>query len=104
MAEVTVRINGRDYRIGCAEGEESRIGRLADYIDLKVQELIGQVGQIGDTQLLVMASLLVADELTEAYDKLETAVGGGAADAGLDQALGAIAERVEAIVARLESA
>jgi len=102
MAEVMVRINGRDYRVGCAEGEEARIGRLADYIDMKVQELVGQVGQVGDTQLVVMASLMVADELNDAYDKLEAAGQGG--DSDLDQKLRAAADRVEAIAQRLESA
>lgn len=66
MAQVTIRINGRPYDINCEDGQESHVQRLASVLAGKVAELVKQVGQAGDARLLVMAGLLVADELADA--------------------------------------
>ena len=71
MAQVEIKINGRDYRIACEDGQESHLSSLANYLDGKVSELVEQVGQIGDTSLMVMAGLLVTDELSDTRDELE---------------------------------
>ncbi len=107
MAEVSVRINGRTYPVACENGEEEHLTHLANYLDARVAELAGRVGQIGDAQLVVMASLMVADELSEAYDKIDkTGAGaeGGSSGRGVSESLAAVAERVENIAAKLESA
>ena len=65
MAQVVVTINGRSYRIACEDGQEEHLTELSGYVSEKVKELVGAVGQIGDTRLLVMASLLISDELTD---------------------------------------
>ena len=69
--QVTVAVNNRLYQVGCETGQEQHITRLAAYIDAKVKELAVEAGQVGDARLLLMASLLVADELADAYDDLE---------------------------------
>ena len=71
MAQVGVTINGRKYQIACDDGQEAHLSRLAAYVDQRVGELIAAVGQVGDARLLVMASLLIADELSDAYSQLE---------------------------------
>jgi cell division protein ZapA len=71
VPQVTVAVNNRLYQVGCEAGQEQHITRLASYIDTKVKELAGQAGQVGDARLLLMASLLIADELADAYDDLE---------------------------------
>ena len=71
MPQVDVHVNGRRYQIACDEGQEEHLTQLAEYVDKRVQELVGAVGQVGDARLLVMTSLLVADELSEAYSTLE---------------------------------
>ncbi|MCZ6603693.1 MAG: cell division protein ZapA [Alphaproteobacteria bacterium] len=65
MGEVAVTIYGRDYHIGCQDGQEEHLIKLAAYLDGKVNELVGNVGNIGDMPLLAMAGILVADELTD---------------------------------------
>jgi cell division protein ZapA len=85
MASVDVSINGRSYQIACENGEEERLSRLAEYVDERVQDLVVAVGQAGDARLLVMASLLIADELYEAQRALDQhGIDGenGATDAG----------------------
>ena len=70
MAQVKVEINGRGYDIACDNGQEEHLERLASFVDKRIEELITSVGQIGDARLLVMVSLLIADELADAYADL----------------------------------
>ena len=99
MAQVAVSINGRNYLIACDEGQESQVERLAGYVDGKVEELTSTVGQVGDSRLLVMVSLLIADELSDLRDEVATGANGG--DAGAAQA--ALAGRVEALAGQIEA-
>ena len=111
MAQVTVTINERKYTVACDDGQEAHLTRLGDYIDRRVGELVAAVGQIGDAKLLVMVSLLIADELSDAYSEMETMRSGGkgaAAAAEADQRLGGslerLAEKIEHVAERLERA
>lgn len=66
MSHVNVTINGRQYRMACEEGQESRLLRLADRLEARVMSLRGKFGEIGDQRLTVMASLTIADDLADA--------------------------------------
>lgn len=105
MAQVAVTINGRNYRIACEDGQEDHLAGLANYLDQKVGELVHEVGQIGDTRLLVMASLLIADELSDTRTELAEALRGGGqpGDAGTAEAESAVAARLEAFAKRIDS-
>jgi cell division protein ZapA len=89
--------------------QEPRLRRLAAYIDKRIADLSATQGQIGDTRLLLMAALLIADELSDAYDEMkrlrgQTGEGGGAV--AEDQAAAAVeqvAERIEHLATRLEA-
>lgn len=70
MSQVSVTINGRQYRMACEEGQEDRLTQLAKLLDARIGELRGKFGQVGDTRLTVMAALTVADELAEAQQKI----------------------------------
>jgi cell division protein ZapA len=71
MGQVAVPVNGRSYAITCDDGQETRIRRLAQYVDAKVAEFVGSVGQVGEARLLLLAALVIADELSDANDALE---------------------------------
>jgi cell division protein ZapA len=109
MAQVSVDINGRKYQIACDDGQEAHLKRLGDYIDNRVQELTAAVGQVGDARLLVMVSLLIADELSDAYAELGVARAGEGVAARMDQeeslclAIEGLAERLEDIAESLEA-
>ncbi|MGQ0742355.1 MAG: cell division protein ZapA [Alphaproteobacteria bacterium] len=68
MPLVNVLVNNRAYTVACDEGEEEHLRELARFVDGRVRQLVETVGQAGDARLLLMASLLVADELSEAKD------------------------------------
>ena len=71
MPLVNVLLNGRAYTVACDEGEEEHLRELGEYLDRRVRELTGTVGQVGDARLLLMAGLTIADELVEALSRLE---------------------------------
>jgi cell division protein ZapA len=98
MPQVSVTINGRQFRMACENGEEARLTRLAD------------------TRLTVMAALALADELSEVKEKLQrlepelatlqdasvvSADRAQATQAAVVAALNAAAERIESITRRL---
>ena len=112
MSQITVMVNGRKYDIACDDGQEAHLTRLAQYVDRRVDELIAAVGQVGDARLLVMASLLVADELSEVYTELDSLKNDRRPNALAQSGSGPIsvsdlnklAERVEKIAETLEEA
>jgi cell division protein ZapA len=71
MPLVNVMVNSRAYTIACDEGEEEHLKELAAHVDGKVKELLGSVGQVGDQKLLLMAAVLITDELFEARARLD---------------------------------
>ncbi len=116
MAQVSVTINGRQYRMGCDEGQEAHVTKLAQDIDGLIDGLRRAHGEIGDQRLTVMAALTVADELSEQAHKLRRlqeevaalqnarAVAGERAQqtqAAIVAALNAAAERIEEITHQL---
>ena len=111
MATVTIEVNGRPYAIGCADGQEDRVRLLAQQFDAHVQRVAGEVGQVGDIRLFLMASLILADELHEARLTLsgsrlaaqpdQPAVEPVQAEPGLAEALNAAAARIEKLAASL---
>lgn len=116
MAQVEITINKRPYQVACDDGQEEHLQQLGIFLDRKVEELVSSVGQVGDARLLVMAALLISDELADAYAELDDASSAGADEAGAARAaareaegraaaaIEALAERIEGIAARLEAA
>src|SRR5919199_738250 len=88
MAQVVVKVNGRDFPLSCADGQEPRTRRLAQYVDAKVGEFVKTLGQVGEARLILLAALVIADELSDANDALQQernrarAAGGGREAAG----------------------
>ena len=70
MAQVNIDVNGRSYQVGCEDGQEAHLRELAAIIDKQVREVALEVGQLGDTRLLLMSALLMADELSEARRRM----------------------------------
>ncbi len=66
MGEVFLTLNGRSYRLACRDGEERRLEELARYVEQKFDNLAAEFGQIGESRLLMMSALMIADELFDA--------------------------------------
>ena len=66
MPEVTIQVAGMRYRIGCGEGEEPHVTRMAALIDSEAAKLTSQLGQMPEGRLMLMSALMIADQLDEA--------------------------------------
>ena len=112
MAQVSLSINERSYLISCDDGQEAHLKRLGAFLDEKMRDLSTAVGNVGEARLLVMAALLISDELFETRRQLDEqgeGEGGEVDIAALEEAettmagaLDAFAQRIEVIAARLE--
>ncbi len=66
MGQVAITLNDRTYRLVCDDGEEDRLVDLAGYVKAKIERLQTEVGHVGDERLMLMAALMIADELFDA--------------------------------------
>jgi len=118
MAQVTVTIDGKQYRMACDPGQEEHLIDLAGRFDRYVTHLKTSFGEIGDQRLTVMAGIMVMDELNEIQKKLASIESevttlrkirddaqsrADDKDAALTGALATLAERMEGLTARLNS-
>lgn len=62
---VDVTVAGRRYTLTCRDGEADHLRDLAAHLDAKAAELGTALGTMSEPRLLLMAGLLVADELFE---------------------------------------
>jgi cell division protein ZapA len=110
MGEVSVTLNGRAYRLECGAGDEPHLIELAEYLGSHVDTMRQKFGQVGDDRLILMASLVVADELWELRRQIqETKVvvaeanrGKSAADQTVKAMQVELAARVSAVADRLD--
>lgn len=111
MAEVTITINGRNFAIFCEDGQEERVQTLGSYVDSRLKEISKAGAATNEAHLLVLTSLLLSDEifdLRKDIDQLSTQVSQGEAnqtnDAEVAQAIDELAERIDQISGRIQSA
>jgi cell division protein ZapA len=71
MSSVNVTINGKNYRIGCEEGQEAQLTDRAAELNTEIEKLKAAHGEIGDLRLIVMAAIKLADDLFEASRKAD---------------------------------
>ena len=73
MAQLTVHINGKPYLVGCEDGEEPRLKALAAAVDERVRSVGAGDSALGDTRLMLMGALMLADEATGLEARLTAA-------------------------------
>ncbi|MBS0410211.1 MAG: cell division protein ZapA [Proteobacteria bacterium] len=98
MAQLTIDVNGRSYAVGCEDGQEAHLRALAGQIDAQVRQVAAEVGPLGETRLLLMAALMLADELSAAKGRT------GALEAEITHLREAQSRVEEAAVAAIVSA
>jgi len=116
MGQVSVTINGRQFRMACEDGQEDHLIDLARDLDERIEGLRAKFGEIGDTRLTVMAALTISDELGEMGERLKlleqqlvtaqdahvaTSDRNRAAQAAIAAAMTAAAERIESVARML---
>ena len=61
MAQLSVSLNGRNYRLTCGDGEEERLQELAAFVSQHLGALSNEFGRVGDDRLMVMSLLMLAE-------------------------------------------
>ncbi len=79
MAQVTIRINGYSYQVGCEDGQEPHLTHMAGEIERRIDSIKALGQQSGEARLLMLASLLLADELHDLRTDIEAGKAGLAA-------------------------
>ncbi|MDD2869436.1 cell division protein ZapA [Neomegalonema sp.] len=71
MADVNLEINGRAYRVACQDGQEPHLAELAGRLDHHAREIARGVGIApNEARLMLLSGLMVADELSEAENRI----------------------------------
>ena len=71
MAQVVLEVNGHSYTMQCNDGEEDHLRDLGEMLDSEVAKIKSAVGQVGDIRLLLMAGLVISDNLSDAVKRVE---------------------------------
>lgn len=116
MAQVTINIDGKPYKMACDEGQETHLEKLGVRFDQYVSHLKNSFGEIGDQRLLVMSGVMVMDEMQELERRITALEGelakvqdsAGKAERrlaeggmGTERALATIADKLEGLAARI---
>jgi len=118
VAQINVTINGRNFRMACEDGQEEHLLKLAKDFNARIEGIRAQFGEVGDMRLTIMAAITMADELTDAMQKIRkleheisalqdasivAADRAQAAERAVAAAFNAACERIEAVAKSLGS-
>lgn len=111
MAEVNITINGRNFGISCDDGQEQRVLDLGRYVDSRLREIARAGAASNESHLLVLAALMLADEVFDLREDVSilSANARNLEDAEREEAMvagaiGQLAERIDQIARRIQSA
>ncbi|WP_225889950.1 cell division protein ZapA [Indioceanicola profundi] len=110
-----ISLNGRAYVLACEDGQEARLHELAGLVNDRLTGIAAGVAGASEAQLLVLTTLVMADEIDEMRRELELlrktrelAVPDPAVKAAEEEraasAVDTLAKRIEDIAQRLERA
>jgi len=61
MAEIDLDIGGKSFRVACADGEERQLQSAAALVASEAQNLVAAIGQLPESRMLLMSSLMLGD-------------------------------------------
>jgi cell division protein ZapA len=80
MAEVPFTFNQRTYRFQCDEHDVQRLTDIVDYFSAKLDGLVREHGAVGDERLILMAALMITDELFDTRADVDDLLEGSTAE------------------------
>ena len=102
MPQVNVKINGYSYTVGCEEGQEQHLSAMSREVENRIDSIKALGGQSGEARLLVLAALLMADELHDLRIEAEGLRASGSRPARARADGEAAAKRLAKLAARAE--
>lgn len=120
MPELEIIIGGRSFQVACQPGEEHFLRAAAQMLDAEAAPMIGQLGRLPESKMLLMAGLMLADKTAALEDEtrslkariaaLEARTTQGAERVEVQvvppqllESLAALAGRAEALAERVET-
>jgi cell division protein ZapA len=73
VPQVTLKMNGYTYTVGCEDGQEAHLLSMASQVESRINSIKALGGQSGESRLLALAALLMADELHDMKAELDAA-------------------------------
>jgi cell division protein ZapA len=71
MANVNVKFNNKEYLLSCDDGQEESLKELANHLDLKYNELKKNLGNIGESKLLLITAIQIVDDYFDLNKKVK---------------------------------
>ena len=71
MANVNIKFNNKDYLLSCDDDQEENLKELADHLDAKYKELKKNLGNIGESKLLLITAIKMVDDYFDLFKKVK---------------------------------
>ena len=72
MANINIKFNNKDYLLSCEDGQEENLKELAEYLDTKYGELKKNLGNIGESKLMLITAIKMVDEYFDLNKKVNS--------------------------------
>tara|TARA_X000001036_G_C20214000_1_gene616937 strand:- start:41 stop:493 length:453 start_codon:yes stop_codon:yes gene_type:complete len=72
MANINIKFNNKDYLLSCDDGQEDNLQELAVYLDKKYSELKKNLGNIGESKLLLITAIQMVDDYFDLKKKVDS--------------------------------
>ena len=72
MANVNIKFNNKDYLLSCDDGQEENLKELATHLDSKYNELKKNLGNIGESKLLLITAIQMVDDYFALNKKVDS--------------------------------
>ena len=72
MANVNIKFNNKDYLLSCDDGQEENLKELAMHLDSKYNELKKNLGNIGESKLLLITAIQMVDDYFALNKKVDS--------------------------------
>ena len=71
MANVNIKFNNKDYLLSCDDGQEENLKELANHLDNNYNELKKNLGNIGESKLMLITAIKMTDDYFDLHKKIK---------------------------------
>ena len=72
MANVNIKFNNKDYLLSCDDGQEENLKELANHLDAKYNQLKKNLGNIGESKILLITAIQMVDDYFDLNKKINS--------------------------------
>ena len=72
MANVNIKFNNKDYLLSCDDGQEENLKELANHLDAKYNKLKKNLGNIGESKILLITAIQMVDDYFDLSKKINS--------------------------------